>query len=85
MEDLEHDLWGKYFGHLYKLISPIQEKYELPVKVGLKNILNYLVVDSSETAIFVDWVLTEKGFYHDILILDKVPEPYDTTKFWSLR
>ena len=54
-----------YYGFFYELIHPIQNKYEIAIKVALQNILKMIVVDSIDVAQKVDEFLSEKGLYLD--------------------
>ena len=60
-------------GFLYELIKPIQQKYEIPVKVGLLKYLGYLVVDTNETAKLCSEYFKKKEISQDILVLENIP------------
>lgn len=85
LEDLRKDCKDHYFGFLHELIQPIKDKFELPLKMGMKGKLNLLVVDTIKTATKVDQYLTEKGLYLDVLILEKIPDPVDIMKMRNKR
>ena len=63
----------KVFGFLYELITPLQKKLELPIKVSLLKYLNYLVVEDSATALAVSEFLKGKDISCDVLVLENVP------------
>lgn len=61
LEELKKDLKGSVFGFVYELITPIKDKFDLPLQIALKSWLNLFVVDSQHTAIKVDKFLSEKA------------------------
>lgn len=63
-----------YFGQLYELVKPINNKYDIAVKVALSKCLKFLVVDNSDSAQMVNDFLKEKQITRDVLILANVPE-----------
>jgi chromosome segregation ATPase len=63
-----------YLGRLHELVKPINDKYELAVKVALAKTLKYLVVDSENAAVTVKEFLEEKQILRDVLVLSNVPE-----------
>jgi len=85
LDELKNECRGSYLGTLSELIQPIKDKYDIPLRVGLKGLLNHLVVDTTETAQKVDQFLTEKSLYMDTLILSKVPESPDQIVLRSMR
>ena len=64
----------KVYGFLYELITPLQKKLELPIKVSLLKYLNYLVVEDSVTALAVSDFLKGKDISCDVLVLENVPK-----------
>lgn len=73
LEELKKHQKG-YYGFFYEFIHPIQNKFEIAIKVALQSVLKMLVVDSIEVASKVDEFLSEKGLYLSTLILEKVPQ-----------
>ena len=73
LEELKKHQKG-YHGFFYELIFPIQDKYEIAIKVALQSILKMIVVESIDVAHKVDEFLSEKGLYLDWLILEKIPQ-----------
>jgi chromosome segregation ATPase len=84
LEQLRKDEKG-YHGFFYELIHPIQNKYQIAIKVALQGVLKLLVVDTIETAHKVDEYLSEKGLYLDTLILEKVPSDASYNNIHSKR
>jgi len=62
------------YGFLYELITPLQKKLEIPIKVSLLKYLNYLVVENSETAKECSDYLKTKEISADVLVLSNIPE-----------
>ena len=44
------------------------------MKVSLRGVLKYMVVDSVKAAEYCTEFLREKGLYKDVLVLENVPE-----------
>ena len=63
-----------YYGQLFELVKPINPQYETAVKVALCRCLNFLVVNSAESAQIVNDFLREKQITKDVLILANVPD-----------
>lgn len=64
----------KVFGFLYELITPLQKKLELPIKISLLKYLNHLVVEDSATALIVSDFLKGKEISCDVLVLENIPK-----------
>lgn len=62
------------FGFLYELITPLQKKLEIPIKVSLLKYLNYLVVENSDTAKECSDYLKTREISADVLVLQNIPE-----------
>ena len=62
-----------YYGQFFELIKPINDKYELAVKVALAKCLKFLVVDTAESAQMVNDFLSEKNLTQQVLILENIP------------
>lgn len=56
------------------LIRPIQPKYQIALQASLGPILNYLVVDTVDTAQYVNQKLRDHGLVKDVLVLENIPE-----------
>ena len=84
LEDLRKHQKG-YHGFFYELIHPIQQKYEIAIKVALQTALKLLVVESVDVAHKVDEYLTEKGLNLECLILDKIPPESISSSIHSKR
>lgn len=61
-------------GFLYELITPLQKKLEIPIKVSLLKYLNYLVVENAQTAKECSEYLKSKEINADVLVLENIPE-----------
>lgn len=46
LEELKKDLKGSVFGFVYELVTPIKDKFELPLQIALKSRLNLFVIDT---------------------------------------
>lgn len=64
----------KVYGFLYELITPLQKKHELPIKVSLVKYLNYLVVENQETSKICSEYMKSKEISSDVLVLSNIPE-----------
>mmetsp|Transcript_36469 Transcript_36469/g.55985 ORF Transcript_36469/g.55985 Transcript_36469/m.55985 type:complete len:115 (+) Transcript_36469:348-692(+) len=64
-----------YLGQLYELLKPVNQKYDLAIKVGMRKCLRYLVVDSVANSKYVTEFLKDKEIQKDILVLANLPEP----------
>ena len=49
-----------YLGQLYELVKPVNSKYELAIKVGMRKCLRYLVVDTVQNCKYVTEFLKDK-------------------------
>jgi chromosome segregation ATPase len=58
LEELKKDLKGSVFGFFHELVTPIKDKYDLPIQIALKSRLNLFVIDTQSTAIKVDKFLS---------------------------
>ena len=65
---------SQVYGFLYELITPLQKKHEIPIKVSLIKYLNYLVVQDSATAKLCSDFLKSKEISADVLVLENIPE-----------
>jgi structural maintenance of chromosome 1 len=61
------------FGFLYELVTPLQKRLELPVKVSLLKYLGFLVVENEETAKVCSEFLKSKEISSDVLVLENIP------------
>jgi structural maintenance of chromosome 1 len=61
------------YGFLYELITPLQKRHELPIKISLLKYLNYLVVENEETAKICSEFLKSKEINADVLVLENIP------------
>jgi structural maintenance of chromosome 1 len=61
------------YGFLYELVTPLQKRLELPVKVSLLKYLGYLVVENEETAKVCSEFLKSKEISADVLVLENIP------------
>ena len=61
-------------GFFRDLISPIQPKYSLAIQASLGGILNYLLVDTVDTAQYVNQKLKDHGIIKEVLVLENIPE-----------
>lgn len=61
-------------GLLDDLITPIQPKYTHAIQACLGGILNYLVVDTVDTAQYVHQKLRDHGIIKEVLVLENIPE-----------
>ena len=64
----------KVYGFLYELITPLQKKLELPIKISLLKYLNHLVVEDSATSLVVSEFLKGKEISCDVLVLENIPK-----------
>ena len=67
-------------GELWKLIKPIQPKFEVALKLALGAAVRYLVVDKSETAQICSNILKNKGIMKDVLVLENIPATNPTSE-----
>lgn len=68
LEELKKRCKG-YLGQLYELIKPINDKYDIPVKVALSKSLKFLIVDTPQNAEYCTEFLKEKGLFKDLVVL----------------
>jgi structural maintenance of chromosome 1 len=61
------------YGFLYELVTPLQKRLELPVKVSLLKYLGYLVVENEEAAKACSEFLKSKEISADVLVLENIP------------
>jgi structural maintenance of chromosome 1 len=62
------------FGFLYELITPLQKRHEIPIKISLLKYLGYLVVENEETAKVCSEFLKSKEINADLLVLENIPQ-----------
>ena len=60
-------------GSLGSLTKPIEEKFNIALRLALGSALNYLVVDNAETAATCSNILKDKGVMRELLVLDNIP------------
>jgi len=61
-------------GDLGSLISHIQPKFEIALRLALGPAMRYLVVDKNETALVCSNILKDRSVMKDILVLENIPE-----------
>lgn len=67
---------GKIFGYLYELITPLQKRLEIPIKISLIKYLGHLMVDNNESALIVaEFLQTKKvSINTNTIILENIPK-----------
>lgn len=63
-----------YLGQFFELVKPINNNYDIAVKVSLQKCLKFLVVDTEEAAANCNEFLKEKKLVKDVLVLSNVPD-----------
>jgi chromosome segregation ATPase len=63
-----------FMGQMFELVKPINQTYDIAVKVSLIKCLKMLVVDTPESAAICSDFLKEKQISMEVLVLSNVPD-----------